>query len=158
MAENRVPRSVETRENDKRKTSWVPPASFPKLPNSESTVYRWIRTHVAGEYDARSYQRRYSEGWRPVAPSDLPDIALAVPPQSDINMTEIRVGSVVLCANSAEKMRDRKLYYQNKTDQQMKSVDHSMFKLQDRRLPMFREHSSRVSLGRKPSEVEKRGG
>jgi hypothetical protein len=146
-------RATETRETEKRESSWKPPAQFPTPEAPEGIVFHWIRTSLRGEPDPRNISKRFREGWVPVPAKDYPDLQLQSDPASRFP-DNIEVGGLLLCRASKDHMDGRHAYYSKVTQSQMESVDNSMFKQQDARVPMFRERSSRVSVGRKPDAKE----
>lgn len=150
---DRAPRSVKTREAEQRPQPWKPPEQFPMPPHNPGVIYRWIRTSLRGEPDARNVSKRFREGWSPVLASEFPEFQL----RSDENSKykdNIEVGGLMLCSASAEHMRGRTQYYQKLTAAQMESVDNSMFKQMDPRVPMFKQRSTTVIFGRRHKAAE----
>ena len=145
-------RAVETRDAQQRPAAWTPPAQLPTPANTSEVVYRWIRTATMGVPDTRNVSRRYREGWEPVPAREFPEYQLS-PDQATQYPDNLEVGGLLLCRASAAVMAQRRAYYERMTKNQVESVDYSMFKQQDPRVPMFRQRSSRVVFGsRRPGE------
>jgi hypothetical protein len=148
-------RAVETRDAQQRPATWTPPIQLPTPPNTSEVVYRWIRTATLGVPDLRNVSRRYREGWEPVPSREFPDFMLT-PDQSSSYPDNLEIGGLLLCRASAAVMAKRRAYYERMTKNQIESVDHSMFKQMDPRVPMFRQRQSRVIFGsRRPAAAEK---
>ncbi len=146
--QTREPRSVETRAAQQRVAAWTPPVQLPTPENTPDTVYRWIRTSTYGLPDLRNVSRRYREGWEPLPAREFPEFQL-VPDQSSAYPENLEVGGLLLCYASAEVMRQRRAYYERTTQGQIESVDNSMFRQMDPRVPMFRQRTSRVIMGQR---------
>lgn len=147
-------REAETREATQRTQSWTPPSQFPIPPPQPGIVFHWIRTALRGVPDVGNVNKRFSEGWRPLLATDYPQFQILHDSQTRFP-DNIEINGLLLCWNTEEVMRQRKQYYQQRTLRQMETVDNSMFKMQDKRVPMFRQRSSRVTVGRRPDAETK---
>ncbi len=54
MAENRMPRSTESRNQTQRPQQWAPPELLPEPDKQPGYKYRWIRVTLGGQSDARN--------------------------------------------------------------------------------------------------------
>ena len=61
----------------------------------------------------------------------------------------VEIGGLLLCKTPVEFTRDRDAYYLNQAEAQMNSVDNNFMRESDPRMPMFKERSTKVSLGRR---------
>lgn len=150
---DRTPRSTEVREEKARPASWKPPEQYPMPPPQPGVVFRWIRTSICGQPDTRNASKRFREGWEPVPAAEFPEFHLTSDTNSQYS-ENFEVGGLLLCRCSEEVMNERKRYYQKVTDAQIDSVDNSMFKMADPRVPMFRERKSRVIFGKRRPDSE----
>jgi len=150
--------SRELNQRDKQaRAGWKPPSALPPVPKPNGgLVYRWVRTQTRGQLDPGNLSKRFREGWTPVQAGEYPELMQQMPPQAETRFPGcIEIGSVVLMANSAEAMKQRKRYYAEQQSQQIQSLDNSMFKLEDRRrMPMFKERKSTVKVGKRPDVTE----
>lgn len=128
---------------------WRPPLSYPTPPNGNGSVYRWIRLSLQGVPDQNNLSRRYREGWRPVNAGEFPELMLISDEEGDAE--HIVIGGLILCRASEDIMTQRKRYYEELTARQMDTVDRSMYRVEDKRMPMFSERSSSTTLGRRPA-------
>jgi hypothetical protein len=126
------------------------------LPKVKGKVFRWLRTQTRGQLDPRNLSMKFREGWVPVPATEYPEMAQQLPQQVETRFPGmVEVGSVILGVNSAARMEERKRYYARLTDQQITSLDNSMFKLEDkRRMPMFKSRKSVVRKGQRPEADE----
>ena len=78
MAENRLNRELETREQTVRKRNWIRPDTLP-TPNSEAGYdFHWVRISTRGELDAMNVSLKLREGWEPVKAVDRLRLALGL--------------------------------------------------------------------------------
>lgn len=152
----RDPRSVETRDAEQRPAAWTPPVQLPTPENTTEEIFRWIRSSTYGLPDLRNVSRRYREGWEPVAARDFPEFHLA-PDQSSAYPDNLEVGGLLLCRASAAVMAQRRAYYERQTQNQIDSVDHSMFRQADPRIQMFHHRKSQVIMGTRRPQAKPEG-
>jgi hypothetical protein len=137
MPQNRSSRTSEERDSEARPSAWQSPSNYPTPPNTNGIVHRWIRTQVKGEPDTKNVSKRFREGWVPVPVTEHPDLAGA----RDINTRfeqHIEIGGLLLCRMPKEISDARKAHYDQKNQQQMHSLNNSMFSLEDRRMPWLK--------------------
>jgi len=62
MAENRIPRDVQTRQQEERPKAWTPPELLPEPDKQAGYAYRWIRVSMLNVADPKepffSFKRR----------------------------------------------------------------------------------------------------
>ena len=147
MAENRLAREVESRENKVRKASWAPPQILPDPTPQPGWVFRWIRTSLMGQADPTNTSAKLREGWEPVRAEDHPELMMHADPNSRFK-GNVEVGGLLLC-KAPEEMRDqRNVYYGRQAQSQMEAVDNSFMRTNDERMPLFSERKSAVSFGK----------
>jgi len=149
MAEqNRLTRELESREKFERPKMWRPPELLPN-PNPEpGYAFRWIRVSTLGTADPMNVSSKLREGWEPVKASTQPKLSLMNNPNGRFP-DGIEIGGLLLCKTPVEFTRDRDAYYLNQAEAQMNSVDNNFMRESDPRMPMFKERSTKVSLGRR---------
>lgn len=148
MSDERTPRDRDGREVETRPSdSWVPQGMLPTPEPRDGYVFRWIRTSARGQSDNSNVSKRFREGWTPVNGADHPELFA----QSDVDSRfpdGIEIGGLLLCKNSAEKMRQREAYYTRHAERQMEAVDQTYMSQNDPRMPLHApERSTKVTFG-----------
>lgn len=148
MAEaSRTAREKETREAEKRESSWRPTALLPiPLPQS-GYVFRWIRTSTFGKPDNKNVSARIREGWEPVLASEHPELQIMSDRDSRFP-DNVEVGGLLLCKTATENVTARKNYYEKRATDQMSTVDNNYLRENDPRMPLMKpERKSRTTFG-----------
>jgi hypothetical protein len=143
---NRTDRELQTREKESRSFVYKPSSSLPDPEPQEGYAYRWIRTAIMGQSDARNVSTARREGWEPVKLADHPELMLDV--DADSKSGNVEIGGLMLCKNLIEKVEARQAYYGNAANQQIKSVDNAFMRENDPRMPLFSEKRTEVSFGK----------
>ena len=147
MAENRQPRNAETRIETQRPQQWTPPELLPEPDKQPGYAYRWIRVSTLNNADPRNISAKLREGWEPVKIEEQPKFQLLIDPNSRFK-DNIEVGGLLLCKTPQELVDQRNRYYQNQSEGQMESVDNSLMRQNDPRMPLFNERKSSSSFGK----------
>jgi len=96
MAENRIPREVDTRQQDERPKQWQAPELLPEPDKQAGFAYRWIRVSMMNSADPRNLSSKLREGWEPVRAEEQPKFQLLVDPDSRFK-DNIEIGGLLLC-------------------------------------------------------------
>jgi len=147
MAENRQPRNAETRIETQRPQQWTPPELLPEPDKQPGFAYRWIRVSTLNNADPRNLSAKLREGWEPVKIEEQPKFQLLVDPDSRFK-DNVEVGGLLLCKTPQELVDQRNSYYQKQSEGQMESVDNSLMRQNDPRMPLFNERKSSSSFGK----------
>ena len=147
MAESRTPRNLETRAVLERPKQWAPPELLPEPDRQPGFAYRWIRVSTLNNADPRNLSAKLREGWEPVKLEEQPKFQLLADPNSRFK-DNIEVGGLLLCKTPIEFVEQRNSHYQRQADGQMESVDNSLMRQSDPRMPLFKERSSTTSFGK----------
>lgn len=142
MAENRVPRDLNSREKTARSV-YVPPSALPDPTPEPGYVYRWIATHVLGQADPTNVSRKFREGWEPVKAVDHPELMLLGNPSTG----NVEIGGLMLCKMPTEIAKSRDEYYAKQAQSQMDSVDNHFMRNNDPRMPLFSDRKSSSTRG-----------
>ena len=142
MAENRTPRDLVTREKTAR-VVYTPPSMLPDPTPEPGWNFRWIATSINGQTYAQNVAMRMREGWVPVKAEDHPE--LMIPGNASGN---VEIGGLLLCKQPTETVQARNAYYNDQASKQEQSVDNTLMRQSDARMPLFRERQSKVSFGR----------
>jgi hypothetical protein len=147
MGTNRLERELETRAMQERPKQWTPPELLPEPDKQPGFRYRWIRTSILGKTDARNMSAKIREGWEPVKIEEQPKFQLLVDPDSRFK-DNVEIGGLLLCKTPEEFVEQRNSYYQRQAEDQIQSVDNSLMKQSDPRMPLFKERKSTTSFGK----------
>lgn len=147
MAENRIPREVDTRQQEERPKQWQAPELLPEPDKQPGFAYRWIRVSMLNSADPRNLSGKLREGWEPVRAEEQPKFKLLVDPDSRFK-DNIEIGGLLLCKTPAEFVEQRTAYYENQTQAQTDAVDNNLMRQNDPRMPLFNERKSSTSFGK----------
>lgn len=147
MADNRIPRDSQTREQIARPTSWKRPELLPEPNRMEGYEYRWIRVSLEGSADPRNISSRLREGWEPVPIEEQPQMKFFLDPNSRFK-DNIEVGGLLLCKTPKEFVAQRNAHYAQQNEKQSEAVDNSFMRQSDPRMPLFKERKSTTSFGK----------
>jgi hypothetical protein len=147
MAENRLPRDVETRESKARPKQWQQPESLPEPDKMPGYAYRWIRVSTLNTADPRNLSGKLREGWEPVPVEEQPKFKLLVDPSSRYK-DNIEIGGLLLCKTPSEFVEQRTAHFNKQAAGQMESVDNNLMRQSDPRMPLFKERKSSTSFGK----------
>lgn len=146
MAEMRTPRDLSTRDTQARKRSWAPAELLP-TPNEEPGYsFHWVRTSTMGNSDPMNVSSKLREGWEPVKAADHPEVHLMSSEDARFK-DNIVVGGLMLCKTPTEFVEQRNAHYTGQADSQMKSVDNTLMRENDARMPLFNDRKSKVTFG-----------
>ena len=146
MATNRIDRELETQEKTIRKKAWTRPEVLPS-PNPEPGYeFHWVRVSTQGQVDATNVSSKIREGWEPVKAVDHPEITL-VAVENERFKDNVVIGGLMLCKAPAELIQERSAHYQQQTDSRMHSVDNSLMRENDPRMPLFNDRKTKVTFG-----------
>lgn len=147
MAENRISRDLDTREQTTRKRSWQRPEVLPS-PNAEAGyTFHWVRVSTQGQVDATNVSSKLREGWEPVKATDHPEITM-VTIENERFKDNVVIGGLMLCKAPTELVEERNAYYQQQSESQIRSVDNNLMRENDPRMPLFSERKTKVTFGK----------
>ena len=147
MAENRIPREIDTRQQDERPKQWQAPELLPEPDKQAGFAYRWIRVSMLNSADPRNLSSKLREGWEPVRAEEQPKFQLLVDPDSRYK-DNIEIGGLLLCKTPIELVEQRTEYYEKQTQSQTDAVDNNLMRQNDPRMPLFNEKKSTVTFGK----------
>jgi hypothetical protein len=148
MAENRLSRELETTEKLlKRQEAWRPPELLPEINQQPGWAYRWIRTSMVGQYDAKNVSAKLRERWEPVKLADHPELQFFTDADSKFKDC-VEVGGLLLCKTPQEFVEQRNAYYSAQAQAQTEAVDNNLMSQNDARMPLFKERKSTTSFGK----------
>jgi hypothetical protein len=140
---NRTDRELESREKTSRSVVYRPANQLPDPNPQDGYTFRWIRTAIMGQSDARNVSTQLRDGYSPVKLQDHPELMIPSDPKGGEN---VEIGGLMLCKAPIEQVDARKAYYERVNQQQIQSVDNSFMRENDPRMPLFSEKRSEVSF------------
>lgn len=146
MAENRLNREHNTRETTARKRAWTRPQLLPDPTPQEGYTYHWVRLSTLGNADPMNVSAKLREGWEPVKASDHPEIFLTGV-ENDRFKDNVVIGGLMLCKAPVELVQERNEFYQQQADAQIRSVDNSLMRENDPRMPLFNDRKAKLHSG-----------
>jgi hypothetical protein len=147
MAENKLPRAADTRIEQQRPQQWKQPELLPEPDKLPGYAYRWIRVSTLNVSDPRNLSAKLREGWEPVTVNEQPQFQLLIDGNSRFK-DNIEIGGLLLCKTPIEFVEQRDAFYRKQAENQIESVDNSMMRQSDPRMPMFAERKSTTSFGK----------
>ena len=146
---NRIDRELQSRERESRaRATYIPPQQLPDPDPQPGYAFRWVRTALAGQSDARNVSVRRREGWEPVRAEDHPELMLSLDANSQAS-GNVEIGGLMLCKAPQENAEARQAHYEALSQQQMQSVDNNFMRENDPRMPLFSEKRSEVSFSKR---------
>lgn len=147
MAENKLARELETRNQTERPKQWLPPELLPEPKKQPGYAYRWIRISTLNQSDPMNLSAKRREGWEPCKVEDHPELMLHVDSERN-SKGFVEIGGLMLCKTPQEFVDQRNAYYQKQAHDQATAVDNSLMRESDPRMPLFNERKSSVSFGK----------
>jgi hypothetical protein len=147
MSKQRLDRELETRDKTVRKKAWSRPTVLPDPIPQEGYKFHWVRVSTMGQPDSTNVSSKLREGWEPVRAEDHPEIFSDAVADARFKDNVI-VGGLMLCKAPIELVEERTEYYENLTESQMRSVDQSLMRENDPRMPIFNDRKTKVTFGK----------
>jgi len=147
MANNRIDREQTTREKTVQKKGWQRPEILPSPTLEDGYTFKWIRVSTQGHVDATNVSSKLREGWEPVRAEDHPEITM-VTVENERFKDNVVIGGLMLCKAPKELAQERNDYYEQQTEAQIVSVDNSLMRENDPRMPLFNERKTKVTFGK----------
>ena len=142
----KTPRASQSREKDKRPTTWTPPSSLDAPPAPDGYRHRWIRTEVLGFDDTKNMSGKMRSGWELVRADAYPD--QTYPSLKDGKYAGvIGVGGLVLARIPEEVAKAREDYFAQQTKDRDDAVNNDLMKEEHSSMPINAERQSRVTFG-----------
>lgn len=146
MADTRTERENTAREAISREKSvrqWVPASMLPDPKPQAGWDFRWVRTSLLGQSDPTNFSGKSREGWEPIRAVDHPELMMEANKAGNVE-----IGGLILCKAPKELMAQRTAYYATQAKAQMDTVNNTMMRENDPRMPMFKDHKTEVSRNR----------
>jgi len=147
MAQNRIDREQTTREKTTRQRAWQSAEVLPSPTAEAGYAFKWIRVSTQGQVDATNVSSKLREGWEPVRAEDHPEITM-VTVENERFKDNVVIGGLMLCKAPSELSEERNDYYEQQNEAQIHSVDNSLMRENDPRMPLFNERKTKVTFGK----------
>jgi len=147
MAENRLSRAVENREQDSRPKQWKRADVLPEVAPMPGYRPRWVRVSSFGKADPKNVSAKLREGWEPVRIEEQPDLRFLRDENSRFK-DNIEIDGLLLCKIPEEFVEQRTKHFNDLTKANMDAVDNNFMRESDARMPLFAEKRSKVSFGK----------
>jgi hypothetical protein len=145
MAEERTPRTQDTREKTERKSTWKRQSLLPTPEPRDGLKFRWVRTGSLGNADNMNVSKRFREGYVPVKSSEHPEL-MVISDQGSRFKGNIEIGGLILCSIPQEVADDRTEGQLMEAKAQMEAVDNNYLRTSDARMPVLNpERTSRTT-------------
>ena len=132
---SRNPRSVEKREQELRPQTWSPPNMLPDPLPKDGYTFKWVRISTQGQDDPMNYSK-LREGWEPVPLAEAPEMEHLVLDPNPRFKGNVEVGGLLLCRMPESMAQQRNEYYQRQSEEAMRSVDNTLMRDSDPRMPI----------------------
>ena len=123
----KTPRASQSREKEKRPTTWTPPSNLDAPPAPNGFRHRWIRTEVLGFDDTKNMSCKMRSGWELVRADEYPDFDFPSV-ESGKYQGVFGVGGLLLARIPLETVAERTDYFNKRSQDQMEAVDHDMMR------------------------------
>ena len=143
----REKRTTETRENLERPKKWSPATLLPDPKPEPGYTFHWVRLSTLNNPDPSNISAKLREHWEPVKALDQPKLRLMSNPNGRFP-DGIEIGGLLLCKTPIEIVQQRNEYYQKIANSQMDSVDNAFMRQNNAKMPLFRELSTRTTIGK----------
>jgi hypothetical protein len=143
---DKTPRNADLREKKNRTVDWRPPNNLEAPPAPDGYKHRWLRASARGYVDNQNIISRLRQGYELVRADQYPDWDLPTIDDGK-HAGVIGIGGLMLARVPLEVVKSRNKYFARMTDDQMESVDKSLFKEEHKSMPIHKERQSRVTFG-----------
>lgn len=143
-----------SRAASERPAAWRLPGSIPTPAPQPGWRFKWGRKSARGETDQTNMHRLLESGWVPCTIEDCPELGHMVQTQSSglgVQSTlsgYIEYGGLILMKLPAEGGAMRDKHFADLAKAQTDNVHQQLMQENDPRMPLFKEHKSKVSFGR----------
>lgn len=145
MATNRIPVSQKHKKTRPVKSLDAPGGITISTPEP-GYEFHWVRISTQGQVDATNVSSKLREGWEPCKAENHPEITM-VTVENERFAANVVIGGLMLCKAPTEMIAERTSHYQQQTDAQMHSVDNSLMRENDPRMPLFNNRQTKVTFG-----------
>ena len=136
----------QTREKEKKPTTWTPPSSLDAPPAPDGFRHRWIRAESMGFDDTKNMSGKIRSGWELVRSDEYPGSEYPVLKEGKYAGV-IGVGGLVLARISEEVAKAREDYFSRQTKDKTDAVNNDLMKEEHKSMPITSDRQTRVTFG-----------
>ena len=136
----------QTREKEKKPTTWTPPSSLDAPPAPDGFRHRWIRAESMGFDDTKNMAGKIRSGWELVRAEEYPGSEYPVLKEGKYAGV-IGVGGLVLARISEELAKSREEYFRRQTREKDEAVNSDLMKEEHKSMPISSDRQTRVTFG-----------
>ena len=136
----------QTREKEKKPTTWTPPSSLDAPPAPDGFRHRWIRAESMGFDDTKNMTGKIRSGWELVRAEEYPGSEYPVLKEGKYAGV-IGVGGLVLARISEELAKSREEYFRRQTREKDEAVNNDLMKEEHKSMPISSDRQTRVTFG-----------
>ena len=136
----------QTREKEKKPTTWTPPSSLDAPPAPDGFRHRWIRAESMGFDDTKNMAGKIRSGWELVRAEEYPGSEYPVLKEGKYAGV-IGVGGLVLARISEELAKSREEYFRRQTREKDEAVNNDLMKEEHKSMPISSDRQTRVTFG-----------
>ena len=136
----------QTREKEKKPTTWTPPSSLDAPPAPDGFRHRWIRAESMGFDDTKNMTGKIRSGWELVRAEEYPGSEYPVLKEGKYAGV-IGVGGLVLARISEELAKSREEYFRRQTREKDEAVNNDLMKEEHKSMPISSDRQTRVIFG-----------
>lgn len=147
---DRSDRELESRMSMDREESWRPPSLLPDPPKVPGMTYRWVRSAIRGRDDSVNLSRARRAGYEfvPKTKEILDQMKIVCDIKTQYPDAIETAGMILMYRPEKLSLRIQSAI-EEKAANQIQAVDNSLMKLNDSRMPLFSERSTRITYGGK---------
>jgi hypothetical protein len=142
----KTPRASQSRESEKRPTTWTPPSSLDAPRPKDGFKHRWIRLETRGFDDTKNVSNKLRSGWEFVRADEYPGENFSTITEGKYTGV-IGHGGLALARIPIEIANARNAYFAKKTKEREDAVNNDVYKDQHPSMPINSERQTRVTFG-----------
>ena len=142
----KTPRASESRESEKRPTTWTPPSSLDAPRPKDGYRHRWIRLEIMGQDDTKNISSKLRSGWELVRADEYPGENFSTITEGKYTGV-IGHGGLALARIPEEVAKARNEYFARRTQESEQALKNDLLKDQHPSMPINSDRQTRVTFG-----------
>jgi hypothetical protein len=142
----KTPRASESRESEKRPTTWTPPSSLDAPRPKDGYRHRWIRLEIMGQDDTKNISSKLRSGWELVRADEYPGENFSTITEGKYTGV-IGHGGLALARIPEEVAKARNEYFARRTQESEQAIKNDLLKDQHPSMPINSDRQTRVTFG-----------
>jgi len=142
----KTPRASESRNAEKRPTTWTPPSSLDAPRPKDGYRHRWIRLEIMGQDDTKNISSKLRSGWELVRADEYPGENFSTITEGKYTGV-IGHGGLALARIPEEVAKARNEYFARRTQESEQAIKNDLLKDQHPSMPINSDRQTRVTFG-----------